>query len=129
MNPQVQQVLSEWEPTMTADKTADPIWQLKCYRVARCLVDQTADETPSSSCPVYSTVPVTCDFTLPETCAPETPKANLARFAFGVSERGGAQPTGLYPNRNRNAMSVQQAMISGPVNSARKILWSYLRCM
>ena len=42
MNPRVQQVLDEWEPTVTADETADPIWQLKCYRVARCLVDHSA---------------------------------------------------------------------------------------
>lgn len=42
MNPRVQQVLDEWEPTVAADETADPIWQLKCYRVARCLVDHAA---------------------------------------------------------------------------------------
>jgi len=42
MDPRVLQALSEWEPLVSPDETADPIWQLKCYRVARCLVDQVA---------------------------------------------------------------------------------------
>ena len=44
MNPRVQQSLDEWEPSVGSDETADPIWQLKCYRVARCLVDHTAGD-------------------------------------------------------------------------------------
>ena len=42
MNPRVQQALDEWEPLVGIDETADPIWQLKCYRVARCLIDLVA---------------------------------------------------------------------------------------
>jgi len=34
-----------------------------------------------------------------------------------------------FPNRKSREMRVAIAIISGPVNSARKILWSYLRCM
>lgn len=44
-----------------------------------------------------------------------------ARFVFSASS---------YPlNKNRNATSVAPAISSGPVNSFRKIAWSYLRCM
>ena len=44
MNPHVQQSLDAWEPSVAPDETADPIWQLKCYRVARCLIDHTAGD-------------------------------------------------------------------------------------
>jgi len=47
MDPRVLQVLGEWEPTVSADETADPIWQLKSYRVARCLVDLVARDAAS----------------------------------------------------------------------------------
>jgi len=34
-----------------------------------------------------------------------------------------------FAKRNINATIVVTAMMSGPVNSARKSLWSYFRCM
>lgn len=87
MNPQVQQVLSEWEPTMTADETADPIWQLKCYRVARCLVDQTAHDVVTLS-------PAVDPKTVGQlACAVGSIGANLAE---GYSRRSAADRSRFY---------------------------------
>jgi four helix bundle protein len=36
----VEQALADWAPTIEAGETADPIWNLLAYRIARCLVDQ-----------------------------------------------------------------------------------------
>ncbi|MDP1891946.1 MAG: four helix bundle protein [Gemmatimonadaceae bacterium] len=41
----VEQALAEWAPTITAGETADPIWNLLGYRIARCLVDQTQGDS------------------------------------------------------------------------------------
>ncbi|MBM3908025.1 MAG: four helix bundle protein [Gemmatimonadetes bacterium] len=40
MDPLVTQALDAWASGVGPDETADPIWQLLSYRVARCLVDQ-----------------------------------------------------------------------------------------
>ncbi len=36
----VEQALAQWERSVAPEETADPLWQLHAYRVARCLVDQ-----------------------------------------------------------------------------------------
>lgn len=44
MDPRVLQALAEWEGSVPSDETADPIWTLNCYRVARYLVDMVATD-------------------------------------------------------------------------------------
>lgn len=36
----VEQALAQWVPSVAPEETADPLWQLHAYRVARYLVDQ-----------------------------------------------------------------------------------------
>lgn len=36
----VEQALADWATTIESGETADPIWNLLGYRIARCLVDQ-----------------------------------------------------------------------------------------
>ena len=36
----VEQALAQWVSSVAPEETADPLWQLHAYRVARCLVDQ-----------------------------------------------------------------------------------------
>ena len=36
----VEQALAQWAPSVAPEETADPLWQLHAYRVARCPVDQ-----------------------------------------------------------------------------------------
>ena len=47
MDPRVENVLAEWSPTVSADETSDPLWNLLAYRVARCLLDQALGDRPS----------------------------------------------------------------------------------
>ncbi|MHB1097480.1 MAG: four helix bundle protein [Gemmatimonadaceae bacterium] len=39
MDTTVEQALAEWAPSVGAAETADPIWNLLGYRIARCLLD------------------------------------------------------------------------------------------
>lgn len=40
MDSAVEQALAKWSQGIGPDETADPIWNLLAYRIARCLVDQ-----------------------------------------------------------------------------------------
>lgn len=37
MDTMVERVLAQWAPSVAPEETADPLWQLHAYRVARCL--------------------------------------------------------------------------------------------
>lgn len=40
----VEQAMAQWAPSVAPEETADPLWQLHAYRVARYLVDQLRDD-------------------------------------------------------------------------------------
>jgi four helix bundle protein len=44
MDTQVEKVLEVWAAKVPVEETADPIWNLHAYRVARCLVDQVEND-------------------------------------------------------------------------------------
>lgn len=66
----------------------------------------------------------------PDDGAPVDGEAALGEVDLRVEEEsGGADQSVIFAKRKRSAMIVAPAMISGPVKSALKSLWSYLRCM
>ena len=66
----------------------------------------------------------------PDDGAPVDGEAALGEVDLRVEkERRDPDQSEIFAKRKRRAMIVAPAMISGPVKSALKSLWSYLRCM
>ena len=66
----------------------------------------------------------------PDDGAPVDGEAALGEVDLRVEEeRGAADQSEIFAKRKSRARIVAPAMISGPVKSALKSLWSYLRCM
>ena len=66
----------------------------------------------------------------PDDGAPVDGEAALGEVDLRVEEEGRrADQSEIFAKRKSSARIVAPAMISGPVKSALKSLWSYLRCM